>query len=119
MPKNVLGTELEPCSMDPVTGFYRDGFCRTCSTDDGLHLLCAEMTAEFLEFSKRAGNDLTTPVPAYQFPGLEPGDRWCLCVARWKEALANNIAPPVVLESTHMSVIEFATIEDLKAHAAE
>ena len=119
LPKNVLGTELEMCCNDPVTGFYRDGFCRTGQSDYGVHIVCAEMTAEFLEFSKAAGNDLSTPVPEYQFPGLVPGDRWCLCVSRWKEALEADVAPKVHLEATHLSTIEFVSIEDLKAHSVE
>ena len=119
LPKNVLGTELEMCCNDPMTGFYRDGFCRTGQSDHGVHIVCAEMTAEFLEFSKAAGNDLSTPVPQYQFPGLNPGDRWCLCVSRWKEALEANVAPKVHLEATHLSSIEFVSIEDLKAHSVE
>ena len=100
-----------------MTGFYRDGYCRTGATDYGLHIVCAVMTPEFLEFSRRMGNDLVTPVPEYQFPGLEPGDRWCLCVQRWQEAYEAGVAPPVLLESTHMSSIEFVTLEQLKEHA--
>ena len=119
LPKNVLGTELEMCCNNPVTGFYRDGFCRTGQSDYGVHIVCAEMTAEFLEFSKAAGNDLSTPVAEYQFPGLVPGDRWCLCVTRWKEALEADVAPKVHLEATHLSTIEFVSIEDLKAHSVE
>ncbi len=114
MPKNVLGTELQPCCFEPMTGFYRDGFCRTGSTDYGVHTVCAEMTAEFLEFTVRAGNDLVTPVPEYDFPGLKAGDRWCLCAERWKEAYQAGVAPPVVLEATHMSAIEFLSLEDLQ-----
>ncbi len=117
LPKNVLGTELQPCCSAPVTGFYRDGYCRTGATDYGLHIVCAEMTAEFLEFSRQMGNDLITPIPEYQFPGLKPGDRWCLCVKRWQEAYEAGIAPPVLLESTHMSSIEFVTLEQLQEHA--
>lgn len=117
-PKNVLGTEIQPCCFDPVTGFFRDGYCRTGVDDQGAHLVCAEMTAEFLQFSRQVGNDLITPVPEFDFPGLKPGDRWCLCAARWKEALAANVAPPVILESTHMSAIEFVSLEDLEEHAA-
>ncbi len=112
MPKNVLGTELQPCCFEPMTGFYRDGFCRTGSTDYGVHTVCAEMTAEFLEFTVRAGNDLVTPVPEYDFPGLKAGDRWCLCAQRWREAYQAGVAPPVVLEATHMSAIEFLSLED-------
>jgi uncharacterized protein (DUF2237 family) len=118
LPKNVLGTELQPCCFDPLTGFFRDGYCRTGVNDLGAHLVCAEMTAEFLQFSRQVGNDLMTPVPEFDFPGLKPGDRWCLCVERWKEALDAGFAPPVILESTHMSAIEFVSLEDLKEHAA-
>ncbi|MEW4570999.1 DUF2237 domain-containing protein [Tautonia sp. JC769] len=119
MAKNVLGSDLESCSLDPVTGFFRDGCCHTGADDIGLHLVCAEMTGEFLEFSKRRGNDLSTPMPQYGFPGLKPGNRWCLCVERWKEALEAGLAPPVVLEATHMSALEFVSIEELKAHAID
>jgi len=119
LPKNVLGTELQSCCENPLTGFYRDGLCRTGLQDRGLHIVCAKMTAEFLEFSKEAGNDLSTPVPEYQFPGLEPGDLWCLCMLRWKEALEAGYAPQVMLEATHMSAIEFVSLDDLKAHAIE
>lgn len=100
-----------------MTGFYRDGFCRTGPGDVGLHTVCAVMTSEFLEFSLERGNDLITPVPAWNFPGLKPGDRWCLCVQRWKEAVDAGLAPPVVLESTHMSALEFVDLEVLQAHA--
>lgn len=115
--KNVLGTTLESCSVDPMTGFFRDGCCRSGAEDLGLHLVCAQVTDEFLAFSKRKGNDLITPVPQYQFPGLKPGDRWCLCVLRWREALEAGVAPPVVLESTHISTLEFVDLDDLQAHA--
>ncbi len=115
---NILGGDLEPCSFDPVTGFYRDGYCRTRS-DPGLHAVCAVMTAEFLEFSKSVGNDLSTPQPHWMFPGLEPGDRWCLVAARWQEALEAGVAPPVVLEATHASALEFVSLADLEAHALE
>ena len=117
--KNVLGKTLEVCSVSPMTGFFRNGCCETGASDLGLHVVCAEMTEEFLEFSKAHGNDLSTPVEEHEFPGLMPGDRWCLCVARWKEALEAGVAPPVVLEATHMSTVEFVSIEDLQAHAAE
>ena len=116
LPKNVLGTELQSCCSDPMTGFFRDSYCRTGFDDFGVHIVCAEMTAEFLEFSRRMGNDLTTPVPEYEFPGLVPGDRWCLCVSRWKEALEAGLAPPVILEATHMSAIEFVSLEELQDH---
>ena len=117
--KNVLGSTLELCSVSPMTGFFRNGCCETGASDMGLHVVCAEMTEEFLEFSKAQGNDLSTPVDEYEFPGLMPGDRWCVCVARWKEALEAGVAPPVVLEATHMSTVEFVSIEDLRANAAE
>jgi uncharacterized protein (DUF2237 family) len=116
LPKNVLGTELQSCCTSPMTGFYRDGLCRTGKSDMGLHIVCSVMTEEFLAFSKQVGNDLSTPVPEYDFPGLKPGDQWCLCMLRWKEALENKCAPDVILESTHMSAIEFVSLEDLKAH---
>jgi uncharacterized protein (DUF2237 family) len=118
-PKNVLGTELQACSLDPVTGFYRDGCCRTGRDDVGLHTVCVQVSDEFLEFSKAVGNDLSTPNEMYNFPGLLPGDRWCLCAPRWKEALQSGMAPPVVLESTHISTLEFVDLEDLQAHAVE
>jgi hypothetical protein len=118
-PRNVLGTELEPCSFDPLTGFYRDGCCRTGKEDLGMHTICVETTEEFLRFSRQVGNDLSTPIPEYAFPGLKPGDRWCLCCLRWKEAHAAGMAPRVVLEATHISVLEFIDLEDLQAHAVE
>ena len=117
--KNVLGTELQTCSLDPVTGFYRTGCCDTGKDDVGLHLVCSEMTADFLEFSRLAGNDLSTLVPEYGFPGLSPGDRWCLCVERWKQALEAGAAPQVVLEATHMSSLEFVSLEELQSHAVD
>ncbi len=118
-PKNVFGEPLIGCCTDPMTGFYRDGYCRTGAGDSGVHTVCAEMTADFLEFSKARGNDLSTPVPAYEFPGLVPGDRWCLCAARWKEAFDAGMAPKVVLAACHISTLEFATLEELKAFAVE
>lgn len=117
MAKNVLGTDLQTCSLEPRTGWFRDGCCNTGAGDKGLHLVCVRVTAEFLAFSKDAGNDLSTPMPQYAFPGLKPGDRWCLCVTRWTEALDAGVAPPVVLEATHMSTLEFATIAQLREHA--
>ena len=117
--KNVLGTELEPCSYDPLTGFYRDGCCNTGASDVGLHLVCIEASAKFLEFSRSRGNDLSTPVPAYQFPGLKPGDRWCLCVTRWKEALEAGIAPKVHLEATHKRALDIVPLQTLQAHAVD
>jgi uncharacterized protein len=115
--KNVLGTILQSCSLDPPTGFFRDGCCRTGADDMGLHLVCAEMTEAFLEFSKKRGNDLITPMPAFRFPGLKEGDRWCLCVQRWKEAFEAGVAPKVVLESTHISTLEFVDLSDLEDYA--
>lgn len=119
LPKNVLGTELRSCCTAPMTGFYRDGYCRTGISDKGLHIICCVMTEEFLAFSQQVGNDLSTPIPEYGFPGLQPGDQWCLCMLRWKEALENGCAPQVVLEATHMSAIEFVSMEDLNEHAYE
>jgi hypothetical protein len=117
--KNVLGEPLETCSTAPRTGFYRDGCCNTGPGDMGLHLVCAQVTAEFLSFTRRQGNDLSTPVPAYGFPGLKPGDRWCLCVERWKEALEAGVAPPVILAATHISALEFVSLEELTQHALD
>lgn len=117
--RNVLGGELEPCSLDPVTGFFRDGCCNTGPEDVGSHLVCVRVTAEFLEFSKAAGNDLSTPHPDWMFPGLKPGDQWCLCVLRWKQALEAGMAPQVVLEATHAATLEFVTLKDLRAHALD
>ncbi|MFZ0493690.1 MAG: DUF2237 domain-containing protein [Acidimicrobiia bacterium] len=117
MALNVLGAELQPCSFDPLTGYHRNGHCDTGSGDVGVHAVCARVTAEFLEFSKRAGNDLSTPQPFYAFPGLVPGDQWCLVAARWQEALDAGVAPPVVLEATHAGALEWVSLDDLKAHA--
>ncbi|MFN7734151.1 MAG: DUF2237 family protein [Pirellula sp.] len=117
--RNVLGTELVPCSFQPMTGFFRDGCCRSGADDLGLHLVCAEVTQPFLEFSRARGNDLITPVPEFHFPGLQPGDRWCLCVLRWREAFDAGVAPRVVLEATHISTLEFVDLEDLREHAVE
>jgi len=117
--KNVLGTPLKSCCMDPLTGFYRTGFCQVGPEDVGVHAVCIEATADFLVFSKEAGNDLSTPNPMYGFPGLLPGDRWCLCAPRWQEALEAGIAPPVILESTHEATLDYAKLEDLKRHALD
>jgi uncharacterized protein len=117
--RNVLGSELQPCSFDPLTGWMRDGCCNTGPGDRGLHLVCIQATAEFLEFSAEAGNDLSTPAPHYAFPGLVPGDRWCLCVTRWKDALDAGVAPPVLLAATHVSTLEFVSLAELKAHAID
>jgi hypothetical protein len=117
--RNVLGGELQPCSLAPRTGFYRNGCCETGPEDVGLHTVCAVMTAEFLAFSKSVGNDLTTPVPEYGFAGLKPGDRWCLCAPRWKEALDAGMAPKVVLEATHEETLAICPLGVLKDHAVE
>ncbi|HCK42249.1 MAG: hypothetical protein CMJ72_14600 [Planctomycetaceae bacterium] len=118
-PKNVLGENLKTCSNSPLTGFYRDGCCRTGRDDLGIHTVCIRATTEFLEFSQEVGNDLSTPLPMYDFPGLKSGDQWCLCAQRWQQALEAGVAPPVVLEATHISTLEFADLEDLKAHAVD
>jgi uncharacterized protein (DUF2237 family) len=115
--RNVLGGELKPCSVDPVTGFFRNGCCETSHEDLGMHTVCAVMTAEFLAFSRAAGNDLSTPVPEAGFPGLQPGDRWCLCAPRWQEAFEAGQAPRVVLRATHQGALEYCALEDLKRHA--
>lgn len=117
--RNVLGGELEPCSLDPVTGFFRNGCCETSHEDVGMHTVCAVMTAEFLAFSKSMGNDLSTPRLDLGFEGLEPGDRWCLCAPRWKEALDAGAAPRVVLECTHEETLAIVPLGILKDHAVE
>jgi uncharacterized protein len=118
MAHNVLGDELESCSSDPVTGFYRTGCCDTGAEDMGVHTVCAVVTAEFLRFSAEVGNDLSTPRPDFGFPGLQPGDRWCLCASRWAEAHAAGVAPPVVLAATHARTLEWVDLADLRTHAA-
>ena len=115
--RNVLGGELVPCSLDPMTGFYRNGCCETGPHDTGLHTVCAVMTAAFLAYSKSMGNDLSTPQLAYGFAGLKPGDRWCLCAPRWKEALDAGMAPQLVLESTHEETLAIVTLGVLKDYA--
>jgi uncharacterized protein (DUF2237 family) len=117
--RNVLGTELVPCSNTPLTGFFRNGCCETGPDDTGLHTVCAVMSAEFLAYSRAMGNDLTTPMPQYGFPGLKPGDRWCLCAPRWKEALDAGMAPQLVLEATHEETLAIVTLGVLKDYAAE
>ena len=112
-----LGGALQPCSLEPVTGFYRDGCCNTGREDLGLHTVCVVLTAEFLAFSKAQGNDLSTPMPQYGFAGLKPGDRWCLCASRWKEALDAGAAPQVVLEATHAVTLHVVSLDDLKKYA--
>ena len=116
---SVLGGPLLPCSVAPLTGFFRDGCCNTGPEDHGLHVVCAEMTEAFLAFSRRAGNDLSTPVPSVGFAGLRPGDRWCLCAARWEEARRAGAAPPVLLEATHVAALEVVSLDDLRAHALD
>jgi uncharacterized protein len=115
--RNVLGTDLKSCSTQPLTGWYRDGCCNTGPGDYGLHTVCAEMTADFLAFSVSRGNDLVTPHPEFEFPGLKPGDHWCLCVERWVEAYAAGVAPRVDLEACHLSVLEYVDLEVLRQYA--
>ena len=114
---NVLGAPLVPCSYDPLTGFFRDGCCNTDEQAHGTHVVCARVTQAFLDFSLQRGNDLITPRPGYRFPGLKPGDRWCLCALRWKEAFDAGVAPPVSLESTHSKALDHVSLEQLQAHA--
>lgn len=119
-PKNVLGGDLQLCCNAPTTGFYRDGFCSTGHDDYGVHVVCAEVTEAFLEYTKKQGNDLSTPLPSPStFPGLKPGDRWCLCASRWQEAYEAGYAPNVVLESTDQKALEFTPLDILKANAAK
>lgn len=117
--RNVLGGKLEMCCSDPMTGFYRDGFCHTGGQDFGVHVICAQVTPAFLEYTKAQGNDLSTPVPAFGFPGLKSGDRWCLCASRWQEALDAGVAPPVVLESTHARALEVVSLNQLQQYAVQ
>ena len=117
--KNVLGGILQPCSTDPMTGFFRTGDCQVTEEDTGNHGVCIIATAEFLRFSRSRGNDLSTPMPEYEFPGLKPGDRWCLCVERWQEAHEAGVAPKVCLRATHMSTLEFVALEDLQDYSDE
>jgi uncharacterized protein (DUF2237 family) len=114
---NVLGGPLAPCSLAPLTGFYRDGCCATGPEDRGMHVVCVVVTADFLTFSRARGNDLSTPWPEYAFPGLRPGDRWCLCALRWLEALQAGMAPEVVLEATHLNALGVVDLEQLRAYA--
>jgi len=116
-PLNVLGAPLADCSHDPLTGFYRDGCCQTGPEDRGVHTVCAIMTADFLRFTAGQGNDLSTPRPEYRFPGLKPGDRWCLCASRWMEAYGQGCAPGVVLAATHARTLQIAPLEALQSHA--
>jgi uncharacterized protein len=116
---NVLGEPLATCCTDPMTGYYRDGICRTGAGDVGTHVVCAQVTEEFLAFTQSRGNDLSTPMPMFNFPGLKPGDRWCLCASRWQEALEAGVAPPVVLAATHASAVEYVSLGDLERHALD
>ncbi|MEL0436743.1 DUF2237 family protein [Phycobacter sp. K97] len=116
---NVLGGALQPCSTDPLTGFFRDGACNTCAADQGSHTVCAVMTAEFLAYSKYVGNDLSTPRPEFRFPGLKPGDSWCLCAARFLQAADEGCAPKVNLEGTHVRALDLVPLSILRAHAAQ
>lgn len=117
MNTNILGTPLEVCSLDPLTGFTREGSCSTGEEDLGRHVICTQITEEFLQFSYKQGNDLTTPVPLADFPGLQPGDRWCVCAGRWKEALEHGVAPPVILTATDSSALEVVSLEDLLTYS--
>lgn len=117
--RNVLGEALKDCGYDPMTGFYRDGCCHVGEDDLGVHGVCTEVTRAFLEFSRRQGNDLSTPRPEFGFPGLRPGDRWCLCAGRWQEAFEAGAAPRIVLQATHEAALEYSRLEDLKRHAID
>jgi uncharacterized protein (DUF2237 family) len=116
---NVLGEPLLPCSENPLTGFFRDGCCNTSKEDIGMHVVCVRVTREFLEFSRFRGNDLSTPMPEFGFPGLKPGDQWCLCAARWQEALDGGAAPRVVLQATHAAALKVVKLHDLKKYALD
>lgn len=118
MANNVLGHALVTCSTEPLTGYFRNGLCDTCGDDRGMHTVCAQMTDEFLQFSAEKGNDLMTPMPAYNFPGLKAGDFWCLCLQRWLEAHEAGVAPRVKLEATHASALEFIDLETLKGYSS-
>ena len=115
--RNVLGGPLKPCSVDPVTGFFRNGQCDTCAEDHGCHTVCVEVSAEFLAYSLAAGNDLSTPRPEYEFPGLKPGDRWCVCAARWLECVEAGAAAPIALSATHERTLEVVPLAVLQKHA--
>lgn len=117
--KNVFGEPLQPCCTNPMTGYYRTGYCETGPGDFGLHTVCAQVTDEFLDYTRKQGNDLSTPVPIYGFPGLKSGDRWCLCASRWKEALEAGVAPPVVLSATHFNTLATIPLELLKEYAID
>ncbi len=114
--KNVYGKDLQLCCLEPKTGFYRNGFCHTGPTDFGTHIVCAQVTQAFLEFSKSKGNDLMTPIPEYHFPGLKAGDKWCLCISRWLEAYRANVAPPIDLNATHQKALDYVGLEVLELY---
>ncbi len=114
---NVLGTEIEPCSVDPITGWYRDGCCNTNQDDRGLHVVCCILTEDFLEFARSQGNDLITPAPQHGFPGLKPGNRWCVCAQTWLDSVDAGLACPISLESTHEEALSLISIDILQAHA--
>ena len=116
---NVLGEPLAPCSEEPMTGFFRDGCCNTSSQDLGRHVVCIRVTADFLEFSSSRGNDLSTPMPEFGFPGLKTGDQWCLCAARWQQALEAGAAPRVVIQATHAAALKIVKLADLKKYAVD
>ena len=116
---NVLGEKLLPCGDSPITGFFRDGYCNTCHEDVGSHTVCVEVTEEFLEFSRFSGNDLSTPHPEFEFPGLKEGDRWCLCALRWQHAQQANVAPKVVMQATNQAVLDVVPLALLKQHALD
>jgi hypothetical protein len=116
---NVLGEQLQPCGIDPLTGFYRDGLCATGPEDVGRHVVCAVVTAEFLEHQRSVGNDLSTPLPQYRFPGLVPGDRWCVVAVRWQQALEDGVAAPVVLAATNARALDVVSMDDLRRHAVD
>ena len=118
MNMNVLGSELKACCFDPMTGYMRDGYCRTLVQDSGTHVVCAIVTEEFLDFTRKKGNDLSTPIPQWKFPGLKPGDHWCLCISRWLEAERAGVAPAIVLEATNIKALEFTSLEKLKQYAS-
>lgn len=117
--KNVLGEPLQVCSTAPMTGFYRTGTCETGPADVGTHVICAQVTEDFLLFTRSRGNDLMTPAPEHGFPGLQPGDTWCLCATRWREALEAGVAPPVILAATHEAALRYVSLADLKKHALD
>lgn len=117
--KNVLGETLQVCSLSPMTGFRRDGCCDTGPQDTGVHVVCAQVSEEFLAFTQSKGNDLSTPAPMFNFPGLKSGDRWCLCASRWKEALDAGVAPPIVLAATHEATLKYVALEVLQEHSLD